>query len=518
MAEFMQNLKTVIEENTNVCITENGAVAYKTTGKSLLDLNYKISSMRRMKEKEKRALLSAAYSEDKKLFVKWLFFAGDVRGGCGERDLFRLGLRVVAEKDPDIVKALLTLVPEYTRWDNLIALWDVKTIKDDITAVIKEQLNMDMGAMNAGESISLLAKWMPSVNTSSAETRAKAHWLAGALGLSDKDYRKMLSALRKYLDVVEVKLSSKRFGEVDYSAVPSKANIKYREAFLRNDYERRTEFLNKLRTGETTINGSVNFPHEVVHMYFRSDCDEDGNILEDPAVEFLWKALPDYVNGQGNTICVADSSGSMRERAGLSSSVTAQEVCNALTIYFSDHSSGQFKDKFITFSEDPEFVDLSSYKSLNGKLGEMFKHFEVANTNIERVFDMLLHTAAANNIPQGEIPNVLILSDMEFDMCAVKGDGSWGSRIHKKDFDIIRQKYENAGYKLPRLTFWNICSRTGAIPVKENDMGVGLVSGFSPAIVRMVLSSRLDPWEILMEQLSSERYKAVEDAIVNIPA
>ena len=154
------------------------------------------------------------------------------------------------------------------------------------------------------------------------------------------------------------------------------------------------------------------------------------------------------------------------------------------------------------------------------KLVEMSKHYEVANTNIEKVFDIILEAAVANNMKQEEIPDVLVLSDMEFDQCVVAGgaanSGCCGSSITKKDFDIIRQRYQNAGYKLPRLTFWNICSSTGGIPVKENDLGVGLVSGFSPAVMNMVLSKKLDPWEILMEQLESRRYDAVSEIVFDI--
>ena len=510
MADFTQNLKKIIEESGNVCITENGAVAYKTTGKPLLDLNFKISSMRSMSEADKIKLMTSVYNEDKKLFIKWLFFAGDVREGCGERSLFRAGLKVITASDPDIAKSLLSLIPEYTRWDNLVVLADNKSVKDEVVDIIKEQLGEDMESMKAGKSVSLLAKWMPSNNTSSSETVARARFLAKRLGISDKEYRKMLSALRKYLDVVEVKLSAKQFGEIDYSAVPSKANIKYSDAFLKNDETRRRAFLESLNKGEVKINGSVNFPYDIVHMYMRSNCwGFTPNV--DSTAEALWKALPDYVKGQGNTICVADGSGSMWTRLGGGSSVTAMEVCNSLSIYFSERSSGQFKDKFITFSSRPKFVDLSGCDSLNAKLKEMAKHNECANTNIEAVFDLILKTAVEGNVPQEEIPNILILSDMEFDYCAESN--RMRCDITKKDFAVIEEKFKKAGYKLPRLTFWNICSRTGAIPVKENEMGVALVSGFSPAVCEMVLSDKLDPWENLLEKINSKRYAPVEEAL-----
>lgn len=514
MSEFMKSLKAVIDESANTCITENGAVAYNTTGKKLLDLNFRVSSLRLMTENEKRDLLTAAYNENKRLFIKWLFFVGDVREGCGERELFKIGLNVVADDNPEAVIALLKLIPEYTRWDNLVAFIDNASLEADVMQVIRDQLNRDMEALKKGEGVSLLAKWMPSINTSSSETKRRAYKIARNLGVSERDYRKLLSALRKQLDIVEVKMSAKRFSDIDYSAVPGKANIKYEKAFLRNDFERRNEFLKKLMKGETKINGEVVFPHEVVHMYMADDLYD----LEfNPTAEGLWKALPDYVYGQGNTICVADGSGSMNRRVSRGSSVTAMEVCNALAIYFSEHSSGQFRDKFITFSENPQLVDLSGCSSLMEKLVEMSKHYEVANTNIEKVFDIILEAAVANNMKQEEIPDVLVLSDMEFDQCVVAGgaanSGCCGSSITKKDFDIIRQRYQNAGYKLPRVTFWNICSSTGAIPVKGNDLGVGLVSGFSPAVMNMVLSKKLDPWEILMEQVNSRRYDAVSEIV-----
>ena len=529
MANFMENLEKIIDTHTNVSVTENGAKGFKTTNQPLLDVNFKISSMRNMNENEKIAILRKAYYEDKLLFTKWLFFAGDVRGGCGERDLFKTGLSIILNDKPEAFIALMKLIPEYTRWDNLIKFVNCgnSEVENSIINIIKEQLNEDMENMNAGKSISLLAKWMPSANTSSAETRKCAKKIIEKLQLTDRVYRKLLSSLRKYLDVIEVKMSSKRFNEIDYSAVPSKANVKYNSAFLRNDEERRREFLDKLSSGKASINGSVNFPHDIVHMYYSGSSYYGYKTKpEDVAIEALWKALPDYVKGQGNTICVSDGSGSMTSTVS-SSCVTALEIAMALSIYFAEHSSGQFKDKFITFSENPQMVDLSNCKSLHDKINMMVGYTEVSNTNIEKVFDMILHTAVSYHLKQEEIPNILILSDMEFDRCVVKNDNEklspYSFYMHNKneipsvsDFEVYSQRFKSAGYKLPKVTFWNICSRTGTIPIKENELGCALVSGFSPAIVKMVLSSKTDPWEILMEQLDNERYAPVEEAVAKI--
>ena len=234
----------------------------------------------------------------------------------------------------------------------------------------------------------------------------------------------------------------------------------------------------------------------------------------------MWKALPDFVNGTGNTICVADGSGSMTSSVG-GTSVTALDVANALAIYFAERSSGQFKDNYITFSENPRLVDFSNAKSLREKIEIAYRYNEVANTNIEAVFNLILQTAINKNMTQDELPqNILILSDMEFDSCVgCNGTSRYGvNKPTKRLFEVFAERYAEYGYKLPRLVFWNICSRTGTIPVKENDLGVALVSGFSPAIAKMVLSNSTDPLECLLEQINSERYSAVENAIKDVVA
>lgn len=335
----------------------------------------------------------------------------------------------------------------------------------------------------------------------------------------------MLSKLRGYLKVVEVSMSSNKWDNIDYAAVPSRANLIYSDAFMRNDKERRTEYLESLKKGETKINAGVVFPHDIVHKY-RYDNDmhwTTGRRPQEsvnPTLEEMWKALPDYVQGAGNTICVADGSGSMTIPVG-GTSITALDVADALAIYFSERSSGQFKDKYITFSHRPQLVDLSNAISLRDKLEIASAYNEVANTNIEAVFDLILKTAIRNNMKQEDLPqNILILSDMEFDDCVYYDeidDSIWGNRIERRPtkelFKTFAERYAENGYKLPRLVFWNICGRTRTIPVTENDLGVALVSGFSPVIAKMVLSNSTDPLDCLLEQINSARYDAVEKAV-----
>lgn len=513
---FMDSLRNTLNEE--VSITENGAVGFKTTGKKLLDMNFSITSMRNMNENQIVDKFVKTFYENKLLAVKWLFYVRDAREGVGERRLFRTCMKYLGKEHPEIAKAVIHLIPEYGRWDDCFCLLD-STMKEEIINIIKKQLTEDMNNMATNKPISLLGKWMPSCNTSSNETKRLACILRTGLGVSEKQYRKMLSKLRSYLKVVEKSMSKNEWNEINYATVPSRANLIYNSAFLKHDEQRRRAYLGKLVKGETKINAGVVFPHDIVTKYRGNGTYRNLSLL-DIALEEMWKALPDYVQGAGNTICVSDGSGSMTSRIS-GTNTSCLDVAVALSIYFAERSSGQFKDKFITFSEHPQLVDLSYGKSLKEKLEIAFRYNEVANTNIEKVFDLILTTAVDNKMTQEELPqNILILSDMEFDSCATSGNYRNGRsrRPSAKLFEVFAQRFAEHGYKLPRLVFWNICSRTGTIPVKENDLGVALVSGFSPAIVKMVLSNSTDPFECLLEQLNTERYLPIENAIKDLVA
>lgn len=509
---FINAVRQTINNEYNVSITENGAVGYRTTGKELLDLNFAVASLRKMSDVEVAKRFRKAFCEDKVLAMKWLFYARDARQGCGERRLFRVVLADLVQSNPEMVVPVINLIPEYGRFDDLWCLLDDKEAANVIYQIVDNQLKQDWENMAAKKPISLIAKWMPSINASSAKTKEYGKKLCKAMKMTEREYRKAMSKLRKYLDVVEVKMSDKNWSEIKYEAVPSRANLIYNSAFLRNDEARRREYLGKLEKGETKINASTLFPHDIVHKY----CNGSRYIRsKDATIEALWKALPDTVNGCGNTIVVADGSGSMTCTVDNKSRVTALEVANALAIYFAEHSSGDFKDKYITFSHRPQLVDFSKCKTLHEKLMTAFAHNEIADTNIEKVFDLILTTAIKGNMSQEDIPqNVLIISDMEFNSCARCDSGSYG-RPTQKLFDVIAQKYARAGYKMPRLVFWNVNSRTGTIPVKENELGVTLVSGFSVNVAKMVMSGKTDPFECLLETLNAERYAPVEEALLN---
>ena len=497
-------LRYIKKELDNRSITENGAVGYRTTGYALLDLNYQVSSLRNTNEEVIGDLFEKAFHENPTYAMKWLFFARDIRGGLGERRLFRICYRRLADLDIGLFKRNLTNIAEYGRYDDLIHLIGISEITDEwIIRIIEVQLNMDIDRMKANKSISLLAKWLPSENASSHKTKELAKFIRISIGLSSREYRKLLSMLRKYIGVLERQLCANEWENVDYERVPSIANLKYKDAFMKHDPERRTAYLDSLSKGKAKMNMAAATPVDIVSKYSTFY-----RVKEyDKTLELAWESLTGI--NVSDTLVVADGSGSMT--TPVNKSTTALDVANALAIYTSEQNTGIYQNKYITFSSEPQFVEFKSNDSLHHKLQIAFEHNEVSNTDIEKVFRLILFVAVQNDIPQDEmIKNILIISDMEFDKAQTCGWKSHPNPLTPRLFDHIKGLYEEKGYKLPKLIFWNVNSRTKTIPMIENELGVTLVSGFSQNVLRMVMSSKYDPYEVLIEQITNPRYDRVK--------
>lgn len=473
--------------------SENGATMFETSGDPLLNMNFRVSSYRNMSEEEILSDFDKAYAANPELALKWVFYVGDIREGLGERRLFRTLIKYVVPR----FKNLIEFIAEYNRFDSLFELFGTAA-EGDMLNYIKSQLKADCDAMAAGKKSSLLAKWMPSINTSSEKARGMAKRFRKFLHLTEKEYRKTLSALRSHIEIVEQKMCDGKWGDIDYSTVPSKANLLYKDAFMNHDAERRQDFLEKMAQGEAKINASAAFPHDITRKYRYHHMEVDDSL------EALWKALPNSIN-DSPMIVVRDGSGSMCINMDNSSNTTALDVATSLAIYCSERTSDAFKDKFITFSRSPRLVDMSNLTTLRDKLALAENEDECDNTNVEAVFDLLLNVATEHKLKQREIPTILIISDMEFDRCAVTNDGYLDQAL----FESIGKKWAKKGYKLPTLVFWNVCSRTKGIPLKENELGVKLISGFSPNIMNMVLSDEKNAYKSMVDVLNGERYKQI---------
>ena len=516
--KFEEALKSTLNNETT--ISENGAVMFATSGKKLVDLNFATSSLRNASQVEIEKMFSDAFFENELLATKWLFFARDIRGnGMGERRLFRICFSWLANTRPELVKKLIPLVATYGRFDDILNCGLEGELWDSVGDYIAETFRLDLDACNEGKPISLLAKWMPSCNTSSCKTKALAKKLRQALGMDEKTYRKNLSVLRAKLKLVEVDASANNWSMIDYNAVPSQANLKYKLAFMKHDAERRIKYLADLEKPESgaKINSSASFPCDIVSKYVHQNsqyCYEPKFSI-DPTLEAMWKALPDYVagNNEGSTLCVIDTSGSMNSCVS-SGMMQAIDVAHSLGIYFSERLSGPFKDKFISFSNRPQYVDLSRGKSLCDKLKIAYSYSEFANTDIYKTFMLVLDTAIKHNLKQEDLPsNLLIVSDMNFDAGTYWSNGYDASSTAL--MQEIASKFAEKGYQMPRCVYWNVIGgygRKAPIPVQQSKNGVALISGFSPAIAQMVFSAKTNPYDVLVDALNVERYLPIEDA------
>jgi len=479
-------LEMLNADEFNETYTENGARAYARTGSALLDWSFKVPQMRGWNAKKVNELFIKAYYEDKDLALKFLFFLRDVRGGLGERSSFR---KIISE-NPNKIEHLIPLIGEYGRYDDLLCLLDTP-IKDSVIRWIHQVLKFECQCIRNNQPISLLAKWLPSINTSSEKTRCYARCLQAGMGLTEREYRKMLTRMREYLKVTEHIISRNKWSDVDYSAVATYANLKYNAAFLKHDEARRKSYLEALSRGEAKINASTAFPHDIVYKGRTKGFTKD--------IEAMWKALPQIA--VEDTIVVADGSGSMWTSIP-NSNVEALDVARALAFYFAEKLQGEFYNRYISFGAEPHLVDLRNAPTLEEKNLIASHYDDISNTNIEKVFKLILATAVKGNMKQSELPkNILIISDMEFDYGTDNTD--------KKMFDNIAAQYEARGYKLPRIIFWNVNSRTGAIPMLENENGVVLVSGYSVQTANMILNGETDPYQALVKTLMSERYAEI---------
>ncbi len=487
------DLLHAMENAANTTYTENGAVTLETTGDCCLDLFATIGALRHVSREEICLRFQRAWAENRDLAMKILFFARDVRGGLGERRAFRVITRWLADYAGSSVVKNIINIPEYGRYDDLLSLLGT-SCEAEVLRFIAEQWEKDTKALQSGGSVSLLGKWLPSINASDSRTIAQAKKVAKYLHLSSADYRKALTALRKRIHILENDLRVKDYS-FDYAAVPSKAMYKYREAFLRNDEARYRGFLDQVEKGEASMHAGTLTPYEVIAPVVGSWTDQMTDERR-KALDVTWKALPDYTCGE-NALVVVDGSGSMYY---LGNPVPAA-VALSLGIYFAERNQGYFKDCFITFSNRPRLIRIKG-DDIVDKVTYCESYNECANTDIQAVFHLILKAATENCIPQKAMPSrIYVISDMEFDCCAENADLT--------NFQNMEKIYRAYGYVLPELVFWNVDSRNTQQPVKKNQQGVALVSGCTPRLFEMLAGGNLNPYACMMEILNRERYKDI---------
>jgi hypothetical protein len=450
---------------TNDTQTTNGMLSHSTTGKHLLDFFFASGASRK---NDLTSLFQAAWKENATLAAKSLFYCRDVRKGQGEREQFRKLVKFISSdlEMANKFKRNIQFIPEFGRWDDIVELLGT-SFENEALQTIKTGLDSGNG---------LCAKWMPRKGPESIKIR-------NFLELSPKQYRKLIVSLSK---TVEQQMCAKKWNEINYSHVPSKAAKIYQKAFMRNDPKRYQEYADALTKGDKTvkINASAIFPHEILFST---------NTIQ--MINNQWKALPDFMKDSKNKniLPVCDVSGSM---SGLPMS-----VCVSLGLYCAERNRGSFKDIIVTFDSNPTFFEVSDSCIVKRKEKLMRAPWGMS-TNLEAVFDIMLKRAKDSNLSQEDMPDmILIMSDMQFNSCVA---------FPSNASDMIRKKYEASGYKVPNVVFWNLNAHLGTNPVKINESGFALVSGFSPSVLKNILSGEVTPEAIFNRTVGeNSRYENI---------
>jgi len=474
----MEALQT---ENTT---TKNGMTTNSSSLNECVNLFFSIGAMRGKNKETIISLFSKAFNENPRTAMRILFWSRDVREGAGERQIFRDIVNYLATNHPQAVKANLDLIPEYGRWDDVHELFGTELESEAITLI-------QQGLSNP-ETASLVAKWMPRKGLVFNKVRK-------ALKVTPKELRKMIVSLS---NTVEQKMCSKRWEEIEYPKTPSLAMSRYGKAFGRNDGERFTEFIESLKKGEVTVNAGALYPYDITKNLRFGDNKDLANEQ--------WKALPNWMEGSNELILpMVDVSGSMGVAVGGNANLTCMEVAISLGMYISERNEGSFKDMFMTFSSTPQIQKLLG--PLSDRYGQLARADWGMSTNLESAFKTILNQAVKFNIPQSEMPTkVLILSDMEFDHAT---GGGWRNESdwNPSAMAMIDEMFTNAGYERPGIIFWNLNANGGNFPASFDENGTCMVSGFSPSIMKSIISNpdSLTPINIMNETVNSERYEPV---------
>lgn len=469
---YLDNLK----KNTTIENTK-GSKYYASTYDANLDIFTGIS--RYNDTDEIISKFKKAIAEDKTLALANLLYILDIREGKGERLLFKTMFRYLCQNEKEMALLILPKISEYGRWDYILEGLDT-LIDGEVISLIKKQINEDKTSSNP----SLLAKWLPSHRTHGVKNEIAKN-IIKKLGTTEEEYRKTLSAIRKKLNLIENNLSRKDYSSIDFEKVPTKAMLKYRACFNRNCFDEYIKYLGEVNNGTKKINTNGLFCYEIVrNILLRLPVDVS-------LFDVMWKNQKDFLKGYNkNIMVIADTSGSMTQYDCLP---LANSI--GLAIYIAERNTGAFKNHFITFSENPKMHEIIG-NNIYDKVHNI--EFEIANTDIDKVFELLLNTAIQNNSSQDEMPShLIIISDMEFDQGVYSKEGT--------NFTGWKNAFEEKGYKLPQIIFWNVAGNTMGVPTTKFDNDVAMISGFSTAILENLLTlDKYDPSMVMLKTL--EKY------------
>lgn len=488
--------------------TWNGAPSLVTpdpSGEYEGRLSLLFKCMRGVNEDTLYEYLEKSYTEDLVDTVILCFNARDVRGGKGERELGRKMFKWLCNKNPLIFSALISFLPEYGRWDDLLFFLP-KILEENQTNVsscavkyIAKQLNTDLVDMENGRPISLCAKWMPTENDSKDRKFNLVKSICKEMEISEKTYRtKYISPLRSYLKIVERFMCSDRWDEIEFSKVPSCAIKKLKKAFEKHTPELFKEWTNSLNKGEVKVNAKALFPHELVKEMREGKSDD--------VTYAQWKVLEDEVRSLGifeKSIAVVDTSGSMT-----SPNYLPLDIACAMGLIISAVAKEPFQHNIMTFSDNPHFYNVKDGPILD-RYRQIVRSDVGYSTNVLSIFEYILKVGKRENLSTEDMPNrIFIISDMQFN--DIQGNG-----FHQETtFQRIDRMYAESNYVRPNIVFWNVNGASTDFPVSVDDYGTCMISGASPSILRSILKVPvLSSVNILRDVLDSERYLPIKQKL-----
>lgn len=507
MTSFLTGLNQVLNTTT----TENGAVTNKSSLDPVVDF-YGLAGAMRDRPLDASVLFERAYAADPLTAVRTMFYLRDVRGGQGERAVFKACLDSLVAIDPVAYETVLQHVPFYGRWDDVLH----RGVTDEAVELIRNQWNADVDALHRGESVSLLAKWLPSVKTSSAATMALAAELADALELLPVHYRQTVSALRERIRLLEQQMSANDWDRIAYDKLPSQAHRRHTKAFLRHTPERYQEYLSAVAKGDKKINVKAVYPHEIWQMVNQGQTDY---------ANVAWEALPDYTQGN-NAIVMVDTSDSMTWY----NNARAMAVGVSLALYFAERNDGPFKGYFMSFSSEPQLLKVTG-STVAQRMANIRRARVGGNTDLMAAFRAILQAGLK---AKDQMPKVLyIISDMEFDKAVpaqrtqtlrqpVRRFNPWSGTYEvgyvdvpvlspmpaASVFETAKAMYAEHGLTLPHVVFWNVEARQNQAPALAHDGNVTLVSGLSPTTFSQVVEGKT-PRQLVDSVVNGERYQRI---------
>ena len=493
MNTFMNRLQNA----SNYAVTENGALAHKTTRSAVYDMFALGGAYRKRNDEDCILLFKNALEENETLALKCLFYLRDCRGGQGERRFFRVCYKWLAQKHADVARRNFELISEYGRYDDVIYALIGTPLENDALEFIKNQLALDLECKTP----SLLAKWLPSENASAVKTKKMGNIIREYLGMTHREYRKTLSVLRERINLLERLMSANRWDEIEFDKIPSKAGLIYKNAFARRDIIAK-KYEAFAKSEDTKVNASTLYPYDVVHKAVEGTCGWGYNFrkmsdTDRAMVEKYWENLPDYLEGKPcKMMCVVDTSGSM---TGSEASAPIN-VAIGLGMYCAERVGGPFKNHYISFSSRPQLIKIEGVDFVD-KVRRIYKTNLCENTDLVKTFRMLKEialTAKPEDIPE----TIVVISDMQIDC----GSRFYGSNV-ATEMESMRREWEKAGLKMPKLVYWNVEAR-GAANFLDDGPNVTYVSGCSPVIFQQVISG-VTGYELMLKKLESARYEAI---------